>query len=287
MGISDHNLIYATIRLNNKRPPPKIVKTGDYKRIDIESFKHNTEAAPFQIASIFDDPDDNLWAWQYLFNDICDRQAQWKKVKIRSVSAPWITSDIRLKMNRRYKLFKAAVSTKCPMLWSAYKKARNNVTSELRKAKASYFSKMFSEVQSTSAYWNLIKRAANPKARKTIGPVKRDDGTLAFVDEEKARIMNSYFTTLGQKFASNFPQTTDNGQGATSGVKDERSVPLLTVVDVSSLAIRNKIEALKTNKSAGSDNIPPKLERLAGDAIIPSLGSLYQFSIETKTFFTS
>ena len=67
------------------------------------------------------------------------------------------------------------------MQWSAYKKARNKVTSELRKAKTAYFSKMFSEVQATSAYWNHMKRVADPKARKTIGPVKRDDGTVALV----------------------------------------------------------------------------------------------------------
>ena len=117
--------------------------------------------------------------------------------------------------------------------------------------------------------------------------MKRDDSTLALVNKEKAHIMNSYFTTVGQKLASNFPPTTVNGQGATSGAKDERSVPLLTVIDVLSLAIRNKIEALKKNKSAGLYNIPPKLLRLTGDAVIPSLRSLYRYSIETKTFFTS
>ena len=69
---------------------------------------------------------------------------------------------------------------------SVYEKARNNVTSELRKAKTAYFSKMFGEVQSTSAYWNLMKRASDPKARKAIGPVKRDDGTLALARSRKS-----------------------------------------------------------------------------------------------------
>ena len=62
LGISDHHLIYANIRIKNKRPPPKIIKTRDYKRMDINSFRHDLETAPFQIASIFDDPDDHLWA---------------------------------------------------------------------------------------------------------------------------------------------------------------------------------------------------------------------------------
>ena len=119
--------------------------------------------APFQIASIFDDPDDHLWAWQCLFNDICDEHAPWKEVKVRSSSDPWIKCDIRYKMNRRCKLFiRAAASTKCPQQWTEYKRVRNEVTSDLRKAKAAYVSKMFSEVKNTRAYWNLIMKATNP-----------------------------------------------------------------------------------------------------------------------------
>ena len=118
-----------------------------------------------------------------------------------------MTNDIRLKMNRRYKLFKeaCAVSTKCPRKWSAYKMARNNVTSEVGKAKTTYFSIMFDEVQSTTAYWNLMKRATDPKVPKTIGSVKIDHGTVAFADQEKACSMNYYFTTAVLNLASNLP----------------------------------------------------------------------------------
>ena len=148
-------------------------------------------------------------------------------MKIRSIC--YMTSGIRLKMNRRYKLFKEAVSTKCSRKWSAYKKARNNVTSELREARTAYFSKMFGEVQSKSTNWNLMKRAADPKARKTIGPVKRADGTLALADQEKARIMNSYLTTVGLNLANNFPPISGKRQGANSSAKVNRTVPLLNI----------------------------------------------------------
>jgi len=60
LGISDHDLIYAIIRLKNKRPPPKFIKTRNYKRMDIEKFKHDFECTPFPIASIFEEPDDQL-----------------------------------------------------------------------------------------------------------------------------------------------------------------------------------------------------------------------------------
>ena len=75
MGISDHK-ICATLRLKSKRPPPiKLIKTRDFKRLDLDNFRYDIASAPFHIASIFDDPDDHLWALQRQFSDICDEHA--------------------------------------------------------------------------------------------------------------------------------------------------------------------------------------------------------------------
>ena len=56
--------------------------------MDIRSFRDDIEIVPFHIAFLFDDPDDDLWAWQYVLNDLYDKHAQWKNVKVRSISAP-------------------------------------------------------------------------------------------------------------------------------------------------------------------------------------------------------
>ena len=39
LGMSDHDSIYATLWLKNKRPPPKFIKTRNYNRMDIEKFQ--------------------------------------------------------------------------------------------------------------------------------------------------------------------------------------------------------------------------------------------------------
>ena len=91
LGLSDHDLIYATIRLKNERPSPKIIKTRNYKRMDVEKFKHDLERTPFHIASIFEEPDDQLWVWERLFDDISNEHAPWREIKARSFSSPWIT----------------------------------------------------------------------------------------------------------------------------------------------------------------------------------------------------
>ena len=52
LGVSDHNLIYATLRLQNKRPSPTFITTRNYKRLDEERFRNNIETAPFHVASV-------------------------------------------------------------------------------------------------------------------------------------------------------------------------------------------------------------------------------------------
>ena len=255
--------------------------------MDVEKFKHDLERTPFHIASIFEEPDDQLWVWERLFDDISNEHAPWREIKARSFSSPWITCEIRHKMNRRYKLFKAAISSKCPEKWSNYKRVRNEVTSDLRKAKSSYFSTIFNEVKSSSAYWNLLKRATNPKVRKNIGPLKKDDSTLEFTDSGKENLMNSYFATIGLKLSNILPPPTSCGHGITCADKGGTDTPRLTDAYVSKSLVADKIKALKTRKFTGPDNIPPKLLKLAGDAIVPSLLSLFRLSITTGRVFTS
>ena len=84
LGISDHNLIYSTIMLKNKRPPPKIICVRQFQNFDEKKFKEDIRAAPFYVGSIFDDPDNQMWFWQQLYSDICDQHAPWKEIKIRA-----------------------------------------------------------------------------------------------------------------------------------------------------------------------------------------------------------
>ena len=75
----------------------------------------------------------------------------------------------------------------------------NYETSDLRKAKAAYFRDQLKKAKTTSAYWTVLTKATNPKVRKKIGPLKRDDNGLAVKDTEKARLMNCFFSTIAEK----------------------------------------------------------------------------------------
>ena len=185
LGISDHCLVYATLKLGSKRPPPKIIRTRNFKNFNAANFKADIEKIPFHILEIFHHKDDALWGWELLFKDMCNAHAPFKDVKVRSMSTPWINNTIRHKMNGRFKFFKEANRTKDPSKWAAYKKLRNEITADIRRAKAKHFKDLLADVKTTAEYWNLLSKANNPKLRKAIGPLKREDGSLAVDDKEK------------------------------------------------------------------------------------------------------
>ena len=206
LGLSDHCLTYATLKLKSKRPPLKIIRTRNFKHFNDKDFKTDIERIPFHKTTVFQDKDDSLWAWVQLFSSVCDQHAPHRVLKARSVSSPWINKQIKLKMNRRFKLFKIAIKTKEADKWADYKEIRKETTSDIRKAKSAYFKRKFGEVKTTSAYWNLLSKATNPKARKPIGPLKRDDESLAVADKEKADLLNCFFATVGMKLADTISQ---------------------------------------------------------------------------------
>ena len=185
LGISDHCLIYASLKLRKGRPPPRIITIRNFQHFNAKDFQADLSCAPFHVADIFEDKDDAHWAWSLMFKQICDNHAPFKRIKIRSKSDPWITNEIRRKMNYRYKLFKSAVSTKDETAWANYKKIRNEITADVRRAKAKFFRENIDAAKSTAAYWKVLSEATSPKRRPQIGPIKRDDNTLAVRDEEK------------------------------------------------------------------------------------------------------
>jgi hypothetical protein len=77
------------------------------------------------------------------YGDICDHHAPLREVKLRRVSLPWISPKIRHKMNLRYKLYLNAKRSDDEVLWSNYRKIRNEITKEVRIAKNNYYKSLF------------------------------------------------------------------------------------------------------------------------------------------------
>ena len=198
--ISDHSLIYLILSFKQHRQPPTYKTTRNYKNVDLNKLRDDMANVPWWITTIFDDIDDTNWAWNNLYQNVINDHIKPRKVKVRSQSDPWMNSELRKMMNRRYKLLKRAQKTaKGSPEWKSYKSARNECKQELRKAKNQYWQDKFKNSNSTKEFWSLVKSFQGKRSKAKIGPIKDGHGILTNNDVEKANILNKYFATIGKK----------------------------------------------------------------------------------------
>lgn len=182
-------------------------------------------------------------------------------------------------MNKRFKLFKVATRTKDPVKWKEYKRLRNEITTDVRRAKTKHFKNQLLEIKTAAEYWNLLRNATAPKLRKAIGPLKREDGSLAVDSKEKSNLMNSFFSNIGINLTRNFSFTKVN---AATTLK---SVPVIKDVILSKSEIEKYLSDLKWNKATGPDQISPRTLKTAGNALVHPLYHIYCESLRSGYVF--
>ena len=58
LGISDHDMIYATLSMSVPRDPPKIITIRNFNKFDERKFQSEIACTPFHLCEVFDDPSD-------------------------------------------------------------------------------------------------------------------------------------------------------------------------------------------------------------------------------------
>ena len=147
---------------------------------------------------------------------------------------------------------------------------------------------MFNEVKSSIAYWKLVKNATSSRVHKPIGPLRKCGNLLVLTDKEKAGLMNSFFANIGKNIAAKLPIPPGNATtGAYRSGLGDTSPPLLSHIQISPQRICRKVNELNSNKSSGPDNLSPKLLKLVGDDVVPSMYRLLNASIKSESFYSS
>ena len=138
LGISDHSLVYACLKISLQRKKPKIVETRNLKNSYVDHFNNHIFYLLRDSTWNHRDPD-ILWAqFKDIFNHVSDIYAPIKTRKVRSTYAPWLTTQIRCEMNKRDYLKKRAVKTNSENVYRAYQAKRNEVDKLIKITKSRY-----------------------------------------------------------------------------------------------------------------------------------------------------
>ena len=195
-----------------------------------------------------------------------------KHVTIRPRDLPWINNTIRRLIRKRNRLYKKYKKDRTILNYDKFKQARNEVTSNLRKAKKDYTDSLANKLKTSSLssrdYWKTLKSFIKPSNSVTIPPLLHENTYVADSDE-KANLLNSYFVeqTVLDEHLANLPEP------------DDTNDPTLNNIVFSPTEVKDILYSLKLGKATGQDNINNRILKEAALPLANPLCDLFNYSM--------
>ena len=100
-GASDwHNLVGGVTKLHMQKRENTIITYRSYKKFKDDDFQYHVSCIPFHVTEVFDDIDDQYWAYCHLLSNILDDHAPLKQRTIKQKQVPYMNSVLSAPLNR-------------------------------------------------------------------------------------------------------------------------------------------------------------------------------------------
>ena len=191
---------------------------------------------------------------------------------------PWITKSLLGSINRKNILFHLYRKDPSTSNKSRYIRYRNILTSSLRLAKQSYYSKQFDKYKfDVKSTWKVINEAL--KTKTNTDPPKQilKDGLQIDDPQAMAEAFNDFFVNLGPNLASKIPDS----QTEFHSFLENRNSQSLFFAPAVEEEIKDIVNNLNNKKSSGFDGITNFLLKNIINEIISPLTYILNQSITT------
>ena len=200
-----------------------------------------------------------------VLNSASEKYAPHKTFDATKKRSNWVTNHIKSLIHKRDKAHASYVKEASKKNELVYKKLRNSVTSEIRKAKRSYYDKKIKNVCNSKELFNCFNHFCGKETKK-----QRE------VDVEK---FNDFFVSIGKKLANECSESLPNVDFDADG-----PVQTFALFETDASEVYSIIKHLKNKISSGHDGISNKLLRLAASSISQFLANIFNECINDSKF---
>jgi hypothetical protein len=197
---SDHDLCIVARKINNVKPRPRYISARNLRSVDWDIFQDNI--LKFQFANELNQDLSNSEFWR--FNNFVlselDKVAPLKCRRVKGLINPWFTSNIKYLCHVRDNAKKIAVRSNSLDDWKLYRKARNEASTHLSKAKKAYFFKKFQDKVSSQCLWDTVNELTGFRKRGKRG--KRNKTPVTVLEHNSTSIGDS--VRINDLFADEF-----------------------------------------------------------------------------------
>ena len=173
-SISDHSVVFCTIKGGVKKLPPKVFEYRCFKNYDKDAFLKDLNYVPWSIIESTNDVNDALHLWESLFKSVADDHAPMKTKRVKGKQSPWITKKLlEIRRDRDYHKKKARILNS-KYNWQMYRKLKNCANREERRLKSEYYCRLIEDAKGESCrMWKAIKETL-PSNRCEINAIFSD-----------------------------------------------------------------------------------------------------------------
>ena len=260
IGKSHHSIIYFDISGNSDIPVNDSTTKRQLSKGDYDGMREYIKQTDWSEILVEDSSVDDCWSGiKSVLTDAMDKYIPCKKSRVngkprREPLPETLLDKVRLK-RRLYKYWK---KYRTVQNWNAYAKVRNQVNWMSNKHEIDKEKKLAKEAKTNlKCFFDYVSRKSKP--REGVANLSKPDGNLTENDQEKAEVLNNFFTSVfTTEDQENIP-TFDCGKNV--------SIDNITKLPEQ---MKKALSQLKVSKSPGPDGIHPRiLKELADELSYP------------------
>jgi len=276
LSLSDHDMVICIRKQNHTKYKEKYVTSRNYSRYNQNELKTDLKNTDFSTVINSKNVNEAVERFTKIMNDIFNRHAPLVKKRVKGKPTPWLDITLKRHMDRRDKILRKARNTKSETDWNLYKKLRNFCNNRIRSARKNYHRNMLNENRlNARSFWRTIK---------SIFPTKSKASNFGH-SKCTARSFGDFFATAVSKLKKSCFLLTDL-VWRTPTFYHLRTNSIFRFQYVSVIFVQKELKALRRNKAAGIDNLPPGLLKDSAEEISQPLAHIINLSLSTTTIPT-
>ena len=284
LGLSDHYPVCITRKLSKSfknGPVHKFISYRNIKMFDETQFLHALANQPWSVLNIFDDANDALDYFSYIFNSVLSTHAPKTKRRVKRQKQPnWLNTEILTAMKTRDQYHKSKNSAQYT-LW------RNKVKTLIRNSKSKLYLDSINNSSNPKHLWKTLHDLTGKSTKTCTNFISDEDGNPIVDPETAANTFNNFFTSMHKTFNTANSNSDENAD--LNNIKNHlkpklENSPEFSISFVTESFILKELQNLNVTKATGIDDIGAKYLKLSAPVIAKHLATILNVSIKCNSY---
>ncbi len=276
--ICDHCPIFATMEYNYARPQCYKRWVWNFDKGDYDKFRTMLLNAPWEICYDGRNVDSTVKKWMTLLLMVSEACIPHYQATIRPSDKDFMNSDLRKLMRQRDRLKDTYKETNDETVGDEFRRCRNLVVSECRKADVETKLKKDDAISQTEIsskkWWKILKESLSSATPGADGPIS-DNGFITTDNVRKVDLFNLFFASQS---------TLDESQAV---LPNER--PIDSRLKIAQLVVQPEdlykvLSKLDPSKATGPDGIGNRILKEAAVPLAQPLSNLLNYCLSLGSF---